>query len=286
MKKIFLIGLPVALWLMVQLPLFKAETVDEPVVTEVEEEKERNALSLNLTDLVKEQKMPQEEVVNIQFDHFFKTSKTYRAYSFNELLKPYLEQLGIDSTSNAVVTFHCTDGYKPTKKVNELLTGEGYLAFRDEGVDQAKRYWPDSISGKFSPFYLVWENVPYGDQSFTWPYGLYKIQINKVDELFNPIYPQDDSKAAAGFELFKENCLKCHSINKIGGEMAPDLNYPKSITSYWATEDIWGFVKDPQSYRYNAKMPPATNLTRAEFDEIMEYLNFVKTIKPKETTTE
>ena len=86
--------------------------------------------------------------------------------------------------------------------------------------------------------------------------------------------------AIAGFGYFEQYCIKCHSVNKIGGNVGPELNYPRNITEYWEVENIWAFVKDPQSFRYNARMAPVTPLTRAEFDKIIAYFRYIAPVKP------
>jgi cytochrome c2 len=73
--------------------------------------------------------------------------------------------------------------------------------------------------------------------------------------------------------------MKCHGINKVGGVMGPEFNYPKNITEYWDTEDIWAFVQNPQSFRYSSSMPAQTDLKREGFDEIIAYLEVMKDYK-------
>lgn len=38
---------------------------------------------------------------------------------------------------------------------------------------------------------------------------------------------------------------------------------------------MWAYAKDPQSFRYNARMHPMTELKREEFDEIVVYLQYI-----------
>lgn len=236
-----------------------------------------DSLEIDLTRLASDGKPPAEVIVAIEFDHEFKTAKNYRAFSLRQVLEPAMWQLGIDSTSDeAVVTFYCTDGYKPTAKLRDLLAGEGFVAFRDEAVADPDQQWPEEVRKKFNPFYLVWKNVPYEDDSKPWPYGLFMVKINKANTVYDPIYPQDDAEAIAGFQHFERYCIKCHSINRIGGNVGPDFNDPKNITEYWEIENMWAYAKNPQSFRFNARMAPVTRLTRAEFDQIIVYLQYMR----------
>lgn len=121
--------------------------------------------------------------------------------------------------------------------------------------------------------------------AFPWPYGLNKIKIDKTNSVYDVIYPIDKEVAMAGFNQFRNHCIKCHSINKIGGNVGPDFNYPKNITEYWEVENIWKYAKNPQSFRYNARMSPITSLTREEFDDIIVYLRYIRLEKPKVETS-
>jgi mono/diheme cytochrome c family protein len=78
-----------------------------------------------------------------------------------------------------------------------------------------------------------------------------------------------------GFELFRENCMKCHSVNQIGGTMGPEFNHPKNITKYWNTADIIAFAKQPASFRDNSRMPPMEHLSDNELQLIVQYLAYL-----------
>lgn len=216
--------------------------------------------------------LPPDTIIHIADDIVFGTAKTFRAYPLKPILEPYLEQLGITPNSEAVVTFHCTDGYVPVQKLKTIWEGAAYLAFRDESLADPNQHWPDSLAAKFEPYYLVWERSPAADSTqLVAPYGLHQLTLRAVDDIYAPIYPQHE-RLAAGFELYKDHCIKCHSINRIGGTMGPEFNEPRNITSYLDIEMMWAYVQNPQSFRYNARMHPIKDLSRAEFDEIIAYL--------------
>jgi mono/diheme cytochrome c family protein len=186
----------------------------------------------------------------------------------------------IKDTSNLQISFICLDGYAPSMRLSKVLNGEAYVATRDESLPAGKD-WPDSLADKMRPYYLVWQGIAPEDETYTWPYGLADIRIATFFEEFAGAYPLHDAKAAKGFDLYQLHCRKCHSINKVGGIMGPEFNYPKSITTYWQKEDIWQFLQNPQAYRYSAKMPPVAHLQREEFEEIYVYLQSISKVKPK-----
>ncbi len=106
------------------------------------------------------------------------------------------------------------------------------------------------------------------------------MKIVKVDTVYDPIYPFENHEDVAGFQHFEKYCIKCHSINRIGGNVGPDFNDTKNITEYWDIEHMWAYAKNPQSFRYNAHMAPIEPLTREEFDRIVEYLRYISAVKP------
>ncbi len=219
-------------------------------------------------------------IVQVEYDHYFNTPKKYRGYYINKIIDSILKSARFDTT-NAIVSFECTDGYKPFMALSKVLgSTRGYIVFKD--LDKSiKKNWADSISDKFKPYYLVWDSVKKEDDSFVWPYGLTGLRLTSSEMQFRQIYPSDDLSITKGFELFRDNCSMCHAINKIGGSLGPEFNIPKNITEYWNDKDILSFAKNPQSYRYNSHMPAVTNLQDSEFMRLIQYLKFMKSKKLK-----
>ena len=237
-------------------------------------------IDVDLEDLLSSEKFPQDTQITISYDPFFKQAKRFKAYSLAAILQPLVKN--IKDTSNLRITFTCTDGYAPNMSLSKVLNNEGYIAVQD--LDQATngKDWADSLATKFRPFYLVWQGIGKTDETFAWPFGLAEIRIASFIEDFADAYPMHKKAAQKGFNLFQLHCMKCHSINKVGGVMGPEFNYPKSITEYWQKEDIWNFLRNPQSYRYSAKMPAIGNLSSEEFEEVYGYLKAMKGVKPQQ----
>jgi mono/diheme cytochrome c family protein len=233
------------------------------------------AIEVDLEDLFAAGQFPVDTIITIEHDEFFKQKKRYKAYPLAPILKPLLAK--VKDTTNLRVTFTCTDGYAPNMNLSKVLSHDAYLAVQD--LDQAGgKDWADSLANKFRPYYLVWRDALEGDAGFAWPYGVAEIRIASFFYDFADAFPLHNPSAQKGFQLFQIHCMKCHSINKIGGVMGPEFNYPKSITEYWEKEDIYNFLSNPQSFRYSAKMP-AVKLSREDFEEIYGYLEAMKGVK-------
>lgn len=231
------------------------------------------AIAVDLEDLFAAGQFPQDTIITIEHDEFFKQKKRYKAFPLALILRPLLAK--VKDTTNLRITFTCTDGYAPNMSLSKVLSHQAYLAVQDQDQVKSGKDWADSIAQKFRPYYVVWQGTPEGDASFAWPYGVAEIRIASFFHDFADAFPLHNPAAQKGFALFQIHCMKCHSVNKIGGVMGPEFNYPKSITEYWKKEDIYQFMRNPQSYRYSAKMPPV-GLSEAEFEEIYGYLKAMK----------
>ena len=226
-------------------------------------------------DLEKElKKHPKKsETVTVVYDAFFKTSKTFKGYALTSFIDSIVVANAFD-TSSALVIFECKDGYKPVMDMSKVMANKmGYIVYKD--VSQ-KNAWADSIAATFTPYYVSWTNVKKADHTYMWPYGLVGIRLKAAATEYKAIYPYDNANLAKGFMLFRNNCLRCHAINRVGGSMGPELNAPKNITEYWTEENIIAFVKSPTSFRFNSHMPAVIGLTDAQLQEIVAYLKGMK----------
>jgi nitric oxide reductase subunit C len=75
------------------------------------------------------------------------------------------------------------------------------------------------------------------------------------------------SPGAAVFHT--KGCMNCHSLNGVGGTFGPALDtIGRSLTA----ERIKNYIHDPKSVNPNAKMPPQTDLSDKERDEVANFL--------------
>jgi mono/diheme cytochrome c family protein len=82
----------------------------------------------------------------------------------------------------------------------------------------------------------------------------------------------DAGGSKPGHELFVTHCLKCHSINGVGGTLGPELNSPCSVTEYWNGRLLSRFIRNAGSIRAGTKMPTFDSLTEKDVQVIVEYL--------------
>jgi mono/diheme cytochrome c family protein len=236
----------------------------------------KDSLSVYLPDI--KASLPEGQTVEVKEDPVFFKAKSYKAIPLQTVLDQFLPAYKSLNLKETQIVFECEDGYNPSMSLEKVLSRKAFLAISDVEAPKGQE-WINPKKGdhemKIAPFYVVYTDVPAKDVTFKWPYNLVKISLSAASKELAVLFPKDDDTQVKGFELFKVNCLTCHSLNKVGGKMGPELNYPKSVTEYWQVDQIKQFVKAPASFRNECKMPAVTHLTDKELDEIVNYLKYM-----------
>jgi mono/diheme cytochrome c family protein len=206
-------------------------------------------------------------------DPVYKKEKTYEGFWLSDLLK----SAGIDETSGDEIVFHCQDGYAPTVAFSKVGAQKGLVAFREKGL---KGDWQKFRHGKSettpAPYYVVWNT---SDSAYPWPYQVVAIEVIDFKKKYDRLYPAGeapDAKTAKGFQLFRNQCLKCHSINLQGGVLGPELNVPKNILEYRDEKVLAEFIRDAKSFRARTPMPSFPDLNDAAIQELLAYFRWAK----------
>lgn len=93
-----------------------------------------------------------------------------------------------------------------------------------------------------------------------------------------PVSPNQEQKAqliAYGRTLYRqEDCFACHQLDGQGGKVGPDLSYEgtRGRTNAW----LIGHFKDPPAYTPGSIMLSYKNLTPAQLDALVEFLQSQK----------
>jgi mono/diheme cytochrome c family protein len=175
------------------------------------------------------------------------------------------------------LVFHCLDGYESNTAAANVAKLDLRLAYGEDGVPGR---WSPIPTGKTmtdpAPFIVISANTS-DSKTFSWPFQMTRIEAVSFATKFPLTLPTGapaDGEVSRGFTVFREQCLKCHSVNLQGGEVGPELNIPKNITVYRSTGFLRQWIHDPSQFRARARMPP-TQLTPREIDEVIAYLRYM-----------
>ncbi len=229
--------------------------------------------SFSLGDLKKKLK-----VVSVTIDDpVYKTKKSFDGFDLDQVL----QLLGPIPKELDEIVFQAKDGYAPSMAVAKAFSKKAVLAFQERGtkqkfglVQQGKaRVTP-------APYYVVWLDGKDVGEGFPWPYQLAKIELVSFRKKYAKIYPHTEepiSVVMRGFLTFTQQCIACHSINLMGGDIGPELNIPKNITEYWDRDTLEAFIKQADSFRAKSKMPSFANILKDEdIENLVKYLGYMK----------
>ncbi|MDD5151623.1 MAG: c-type cytochrome [Flavobacterium sp.] len=239
-------------------------------------------IKLDLLDLQKKNKLGKDTIVTIANDPVYHKQKKYKAVNASLLIKNEIDLTKIDP-KNTKIVFECIDGYKPEMPLELFLNANSYLAFQDVDAPKGSNWetiLKDGNEMNAEPFYIVYPSVSDKDTHYKWPYNLVKMYLEPLNKSIIELYPLKNRKLESGYVLFKNYCLTCHSINRIGGTMGPELNEPKSVTEYWKEKELVDYIVNPASFRNKVKMP-TLGITKQQSQEIVDYLKYMSENKKK-----
>jgi cytochrome c2 len=179
------------------------------------------------------------------------------------------------------VLFTANDGYQSSIPVKTFLQYNSFLAYQKTNKTnfQIINYLQNKEQAQLGPFYLIWDNINKSKDLFhasLWPYQVIAIEFVTFAEKFPKVSPPKNSDAPTqrGFEVFKNFCMNCHSINGDGGKKMIDLNYPSNVTEYMEEARLKKLIRDPMSVSPYKRMPAFPNVENREqqIDDLIAYL--------------
>lgn len=208
------------------------------------------------------------------YDPYYRREKHFWAVSLRKTVERLLP--GVELASVELMLF-ARDGYAVPLDGARLIDGSAYLAVADaERLAAGTPGWEPigPTRAEPAPFYLVWKGGDRVDlERYPRPWALERIVRARFETLYPHTVPTESTEgslARRGYALYRDNCVRCHAINREGGRVGPDLNVPRSIVEYRPRDQIRAYIRDPLSFRYGA-MPAHPHLTEADLDALVEY---------------
>ena len=209
------------------------------------------------------------------YDTEYKKPKRYEGFKVEDVLRLAYGDL-LDSPDITDIAFTALDGYESVSVLSKMKEKGGYIVFAD--LD-SNNWEPIGRTGANpGPFYLVWtgkDQLP--ENEYPWPWQIASINIMRFSDQYPLVYPdgaEKDSAAYKGYEIYKGRCVRCHSMNRQGGKVGPDLNAPRSIVTYRSEYMIKEFIKHPSEYRYT-QMPDHLDLSDQDLNDLIAYFRYM-----------
>lgn len=214
------------------------------------------------------------------FDPYYQRAKRFRAMPLEALLVAAFSPATVVELARMQFVLRAQDGYTVPLSGQRLLEGGAHLAIADLDVAAWEPIGPRRANP--GPFYLVWSNPAQGDlETHPRPWQLATIEIAAFETVFPhtaPVGEPDGAPAWRGYALFREQCVRCHAVNREGGRVGPDLNVPRSIVEYRPAEQIRSYIRNPLRFRYSV-MPAHPGLTDGDLDGLLAYFQRMSALK-------
>ena len=227
-------------------------------------------------------------------DYYLHRKVRYRAISLPALLRA----LSAEAGQFDEFVFRCADGYlahvsradfeagkldnfylaygESTRRAQPGAATDGILTPGEKGDSFSSKIMQGKAAISPEPFYAV-ASEKESFRTLSWPYEIVAIELLDFKKTFPALYvPGMEKSAVAGFDLFRKECLKCHSLNLQGGDIGPELNVPRNITEYRDEAFLKSFIRNASAYRAKSRMQSFAHLTDAQIGDVIAYLKLMR----------
>jgi mono/diheme cytochrome c family protein len=180
-------------------------------------------------------------------------------------LEVLARELGASSASDMVVAI-CDDGYRANYPRAYLVGHHPVLVLEVNGKPPAG--WPKDSQehtfdmgpymishSKFTPSYKILSHA----EEAQIPWGVVRIEFREEKTVFGAIAPRGtharDREVRDGFHIAEQNCFRCHSAGREGGQKAGLSWESLSAIAAASPKDFGAYIRAPLAKNPHAQMP-------------------------------
>ena len=259
-KKIILIPMALLLFVFILSSCHGAPTLNGNSINQDAKE----GISITPKDLIFDS-LEKKWISSIYFDRGMKyEGSQLEVISFSDLLKKYGPGKNLDA-----ILLNCADDYQGVISINDVKKYDLQLALKIELPQGSIR--PDWLQ----PLLIVVPNYakpPFSERFFT--ANITELRFVRLADYYSPLESLDlrNGYAQFGLELFKDNCLFCHSINKVGGNKGTSLLRAFDLMSDEGKNKLKEKFFKIHGKDNNTKQNTGQFLTNDQFDALLEFL--------------
>jgi hypothetical protein len=216
---------------------------------------------------------------NIEFFNFVNNrAELYRGVPFQNFIEAVAHEVADQLVE---IEFKSEDDYvsyvskEASDKVNSILAYE-----RADGDTFTRFSQKRKILINLGPLYHVWElkSVPREERlAHSSVYQIREINFitNKLD--FGISESSVDRSVYLGYQVYKRNCISCHSIGRLGGSTSFDLVKRKTLETKGANY-VMKYTLTPQSINPKSQMLPFSNFKNKNemVQGLVDFLKFMQ----------
>ncbi len=212
--------------------------------------------------------------ISVTEDPMYQDNHQYEGIEFTAFIA-WLAKESHLRPEEGTVSFIATDGYRSSRAITELPSRKGVLADKEvlQGEPQKFR---DVVHNRSSfnpgPYLVMWEGAYHEKFNLPIPWSIASVIFKRSQETPEHLPPGGDPELLRGMKLWEVNCGRCHSINKVGGTLGPELNVPRNVTEYWSNDRLEQLLADPGDLRWGTKMPAFDWMSPADRSLIIRYM--------------
>lgn len=202
----------------------------------------------------------------------------YRGIPFLYLLNKVAAE-EVDKISE--IELICENNFHYYIPISSILTTPSILSYMRADGDKFVRFSEkQKILVPLGPFYLIWDLKDKKRQEkieFPSVYQIKGINLLTKEKDFGLENADLESGLYLGYQTYKRHCISCHSLKKIGGDLAANLIQTKSLKRL-GEEKFKKYILDPKSIEPKTKMLGLPNyVNRKEMaDSIVTFLQYVE----------